>query len=86
MDDLRVYVLFNVQYFSHIRTMRVDNVRLRAMEPRLRLRRFRIEHGSNLGPLDQQASAKPSELPGLRNSERKQFASLEHILFFQEET
>ena len=31
MDDLRVYVLFNVQYFSHIRAMRVDNERLCAM-------------------------------------------------------
>ena len=31
MDDLRVYVLFNVQYFSHIRTMRVDNERLYAV-------------------------------------------------------
>ena len=70
----------------HIWTMRVDNERLCAMEPRLRLRSFRIERGSNLGPLDQQASAKPSELPGLCNSERKQFAPLEQILFFQEET
>ena len=74
MDDLRVYVLFNVQYFSYIRTMRVDNERLCAMEPRLRLRRFGIERGSNSGPLDQQVSAKHSELPGLRNSKRKQFA------------
>ena len=56
--------------------MRVDNERLCEMEPRLRLRRFQIERGSNSGPLDQQASAKPSELPGLRNSERKQFAPL----------
>ena len=43
-----------------------------AMESRLRLRRLGIERGSNSGPLDQQVSAKPSELPGLRNSERKQ--------------
>ena len=30
-----------------------DNERLCAMEPRLRLRRFRLERGSNPGPLDQ---------------------------------
>ena len=57
MDDLRVYVLFSVQYLGHIRTMRVDNERLCAMEPRLQLRRFPLERGSNSGPLDQQASA-----------------------------
>ena len=30
-----------------------DNERLCAMEPRLRLGRFRLERGSNPGPLDQ---------------------------------
>ena len=30
-----------------------DNERLLAVEPRLRLRRFRLERGSNSGPLDQ---------------------------------
>ena len=34
------------------------------MESRLRLRRFRLERGSNSGPLDQKASAQPTELPG----------------------
>ena len=49
--------------------MRVDNERLCAMEPRLRLRRFRLERDSNSGLLDQQASANPTELPGPHNSE-----------------
>ena len=34
-----------------------DNVRLCAMETRLRLRRFRLERGSNSRPLDQLATA-----------------------------
>ena len=33
-----------------------DNERLCAMERRLRLRRFRLEQGSNSEPLDQKAS------------------------------
>ena len=57
MDDLQFHVLFNVQYLSHIRTIKVDTERLCAMEPRLQLRRFPLERGSNSEPLDQQASA-----------------------------
>ena len=57
MDDLQFYVLFNVQYSSHIRTMRLNNERLFAMDSRLQLGRFPFERGSNSGPLDQQASA-----------------------------
>ena len=33
--------------------LEVDNDRLCAMEPRLRLRRFRLERESNSGPVDQ---------------------------------
>ena len=52
MDDLRFYVLFKcISVISGRRE--VDNERLCAMEPRLRLRRFCIEQGSNSGPLDQ---------------------------------
>ena len=57
MDDLRFYVLFNVQFLSHIKTIKVDNERVCVMEPRLQLRRFPLERGSSTGPLDQQASA-----------------------------
>ena len=39
-----------------------DTERLCAMEPRLRLRRFRLERSSNSGSLDQKTSAKPTEL------------------------
>ena len=39
--------------------------RLYAMGPHLRLIRFRLERGSNPGPLDQQASAQPSVIPEL---------------------
>ena len=35
------------------------------MNPRLRLRRFRFEQGSNPGPQDQYVSALPTKLPGL---------------------
>ena len=56
MDDMRLYVLS-----SSISVMSgrwdVDNERLCAMEHRSRLRRFRLERGSNSGPLDQKASA-----------------------------
>ena len=56
MDDLRFYVLFNsVSVISG--RWADDSETLCAMEPRLRLRRFRLERGSNSGPLDQQASA-----------------------------
>ena len=52
MDDLRFYVLFNsVSVISG--QWADDNERLCAMEPRLRLGRFRLERGSNPGPLDQ---------------------------------
>ena len=36
-----------------------------AMDTRLRLRRIHLQLGSNLGPLDQQARASPTELLGL---------------------
>ena len=48
MDDLQFYVLFN-----SIQSYQDDNERLGAIEPRLGLRRFRLEWGSNPGPLDQ---------------------------------
>ena len=52
MDDLRFYVLFNsISVISG--RWADDNERLCAMGPRLRLRRFRLERGSNSGPLDQ---------------------------------
>ena len=52
MDDLQFYVHFN--NISVISGRRADdNERLCAMEPRLRLRRFRLERGSNSGLLDQ---------------------------------
>ena len=59
MDDLRFYVLFNSiqQYFSHIRTIGGDNEMLCAVEPYLRLTRFRLQRGSNSGTIDQPASA-----------------------------
>ena len=50
MDDLRVYVLFNsISVISGRRA--VDNERLCAMDPRLRLKRVRLERDSNPGPL-----------------------------------
>ena len=52
MDDLRFYVLFDsISVISG--RWADDNERLCAMEPRLRLRRFRLERVSNSGPLDQ---------------------------------
>ena len=52
MDDLQFNVLFkNISVISGRWTD--DNERLGAMKPRLRLRRLRIERGSNPGPLDQ---------------------------------
>ena len=52
MDDLRFYILFNsISVISG--RLADDNERLCAMAPRLRLRRFRHERGSNPGPLDQ---------------------------------
>ena len=52
MDDLRFYVLFNSMSIISDNG-RDDNERLCAMEPFLRLRRFRSERGSNSRPLDQ---------------------------------
>ena len=52
MDDLRFYVLFNSNSVISGRWAG-DNERLCAIEPRLWLRRFRLERGSNSGPLDQ---------------------------------
>ena len=64
MDDVRFYVLFNS--ISVISGRWADNnERFCAMESRLRLRRFRIQHGSNPRPLVQLASALPTELPEL---------------------
>ena len=52
MDDLPFYILFNsVSVISG--RWADDNERLYAMEPGLGLRRFRLELGSNSGPLDQ---------------------------------
>ena len=43
-----------------------ENEMLCAMEPRLRLEKYRrLKRGSNPGLVDQQASALPTELPGL---------------------
>ena len=51
MDDLRFCVVF--KSISVISGRWVDdNGRLCAMEPRLQLRKFHLEWGSNLGPLD----------------------------------
>ena len=43
--------------FQSYRRLADDNESLCAMEPRLRLGRFRLEQSSNSGPLDEQASA-----------------------------
>ena len=54
MDDLQFYVSFNSISISVISGQRTDdNERLCAMEPRLQFRKFCLERGSNLGPLDQ---------------------------------
>ena len=51
MDDLKFYVLFNsISVISG--RLADDNERLCAMEPRLRLRRFCPEQGSNPQPLE----------------------------------
>ena len=64
LDGLRVNVLFNS--ISVISGRWADDSEwLCAMEPRLWLRRFRLERGLNSGPLYQQAGAKATELPGL---------------------
>ena len=49
MDDLRFYVFFNTISVISGRWAD-DNERLCAMELHLRLRRFRLEPGSNSGP------------------------------------
>ena len=47
MDDSRFYVLFNtITVISG--QFEVDNERMCAMEPHLRLRIFRLERGSNM--------------------------------------
>ena len=52
MDDLRFYVHFkNISVISG--RWADENEWLCAMERRLRLRRFRLEQGSNSRPLDQ---------------------------------
>ena len=43
------------------------------MEPGVQLRRIHLERGSNSGQLDQQASASPTELPGLFGKEAREF-------------
>ena len=55
MDDLRFYAVFNSISVISGRCAD-DNEKLCSMEPRLRLKRFRLERGSNSGPLDQYAS------------------------------
>ena len=55
MDDLRFYVLFNSISVISGRWAN-GNERLCAMEPRLRLRRVRLERGSNSGAVDKKAS------------------------------
>ena len=55
MDDLRFYVLFNsISVISGRLTK--DDERLCAKEPRLRLRRVRLQRGSNSGAVDKKAS------------------------------
>ena len=52
IDGLQFYVIFNsISVISGRWTD--DNERLCAMGSRLRLRKFRLERGSNSGPLDQ---------------------------------
>ena len=51
MDDLRFYVLFN-SISVILGRGEVEYERVCAMEPRLRLRRFRLERGLNLGSPD----------------------------------
>ena len=63
MDDLRLYVLFNSSPVISGRC-EFDNERLCAMEPLSHLKRFPPSMG--LGPLEQKASAQPTELPGIR--------------------
>ena len=56
MDDFQFYILFNsISVISG--RQEVDNERLCAVEPHLRLRRFRLKRDLNLGPPDQQARA-----------------------------
>ena len=70
MDDLRYYVLCDsISVISG--RCEVGNERLCAMEARLRLRRFRLQRGSNSRSLDQWASAQPTELPGLLKISQK---------------
>ena len=74
------YVLFNS--ISVILGQWEDyNERLCAIESLLRLRKFRFEPGSNSRPPDQQASAWPTELPGLLSSNKCQYLNPGVILF-----
>ena len=52
MDNFSFLVPFN-SILAISGQWTVDNERLYAMEPRLRLRRFRLERGSNTGASDQ---------------------------------
>ena len=56
-----------------------DNERLSAMEPRLRLKRSLPQAGLELGLLDHQASAKPTELPDSRPRGYKTFFMLNSV-------
>ena len=78
MDDLRFYVLFNSISVLSGRWAN-DNELLCAMEPRLQLKKIRLERDSNSGRLDQQASALPTELPGILVTHTAELKWLEHI-------
>ena len=52
MDELQFYVLFNSVSLTSGQ-WEDDNERLYAMEPCLRLRRFRLKWGLNMEPLNQ---------------------------------
>ena len=65
---LRFYVLFNsISVISG--QWADDNERLCAMEPHLQLRRFRLEWGSNPGPLDHRPALTPLSYRGLEVGE-----------------
>ena len=64
------FMSFSTVLQSYQNDERLVNERLCAMEPHLMLRRFCLKWGSNLGPLYQQASPKPTEPLGhLKNME-----------------
>ena len=67
MGVLQFYILFNsISVISG--QWADDNIRLCAMEPCLQLRRFRLEQGSNSGPLDQLASPKPTVIKDISST------------------